>query len=521
MTLSLYYLAFAFAGFCLIWSRHRKNRPQYPPGPPAELILGHLRVMPASDQEATFREWSKTYGDVIYLHIPGRSYLVVNSLKAATELLDKRSGIYSDRMRLILYEMMGWGPTLTFLPYGKRFQKHRRLLQEYLNQKRCLSYHPLQTQLARRLLVNLSDNPNKWMKHLQRFSTALIVKIAYGRDIVSDDDPYIDISGTALDSMVSCGAAGSTPVDFMPFLRFLPSWFPGTYYAFKAREFRSAVRKMHEYPFEAVKRQLKEGTAQPSFLAYFLDQLGANSDKKEHMEDLQGSAGVIFAGGAETTYSALSHFILGMVLFPEYQRKAQQEIDRVVGTNRLPELSDRKSLPYVEAILQEVLRWNTVVPSGVPHRSITDDVYNGMFIPKGTVVIANAYAILRDETMYTDPDSFNPDRYLPKPEGNGEPYPIGQFGFGRRICPGKHLAYVSLWVVMCSILATLDIGRELDDNGNEIIPEGELVIGTTSHPKMFPCSIKPRNQTSESMIRQAQLWDDGGALSSSMNQNDH
>ncbi|KAF9002123.1 cytochrome P450 [Cyathus striatus] len=508
MASSLYYLALAFIGFYLIWARLRKNRLQYPPGPPAEPILGHLRVMPTTEQEATFREWSKTYGDVIYLHIPGRSYLVVNSLKAATELLEKRSGIYSDRMKLILYEMMGWVPTLTFLPYGKRFQTHRRLLQEYLHQKQCLSYQPLQTQHARRLLVNLSDNPNKCMKHLQRFSTALIVKIAYGKDIISDDDPYLEISDAAIDSLVSCGSPGSTLVDLMPFLRFLPSWFPGTYYASKAREFRSAVRKMHEYPFEVTKRQLKEGTAKPSFLSHFLDQLQGNYDDKQHMEDLQGSAGVIFAGGAETTYSALSHFILDMVLFPESQRKAQQEIDRVVGKNRLPEPSDRSSLPYVEAIMQEVLRWNTVAPSGVPHRSISDDVYNGMFIPKGTVVIANAYAILRDESIYTNPDSFNPGRYLAKPEGNEEPYPIGHFGFGRRICPGLHFADASLWIAICSILATLDIGRALDDKGNEIIPTVELVTGITSHPKQFPYSIKPRDQTREGMIRQAQLWDD-------------
>ncbi|KAF8977340.1 cytochrome P450 [Cyathus striatus] len=506
MASSLYYFALAFVGICVIWARLRRNWPQYPPGPPAEPILGHLRVMPTTIQEATFREWSKTYGDVIYLHIPGRSYLVVNTLKAATELLDKRSGVYSDRMNIMF--RMGWFPIVTFLPYGKQFQRHRRILQEYLHQKQCLSYHPLQTQYARRLLVNLSDDPNKCIKHLQMFAAALIVKVTYGRDIRSDDDPYLKFSDEALDSLVFCGSPGSTPIDFMPFLRFLPSWFPGTYYAFKAREFYSVARNMQEYPFEVVKRQLKEGTAQPSFLSHFLDKLQGNYNNKEHMEDLQGCASGMFAGGAETTYSALSHFILEMVLFPEFQRKGQQEIDRVIGRSRLPELSDRSSLPYVEAIVQEVLRWNTVVPSGIPHRTIADDVYNGMFIPKGTVVIANAYAILRDESIYTNPDSFNPSRYLPKPDGNGEPYPIGHFGFGRRICPGQYFADASLWIAVCSILATLDIGRALDNEGTEIIPEVKLDIGLTSHPQPFACSIKPRDQTSESMIRQAQLWDE-------------
>ncbi|KAF9002125.1 cytochrome P450 [Cyathus striatus] len=415
----------------------------------------------------------------MYLRIPGRSFLILNSLDAAIEFLDKRSGIHSDRMRLILYEMMGWFPTLTFLPYGKRFQKHRRLLQEYLHQKQCLSYHPLQTQQARRLLVDFLDDPQHWMNHFQIFSTSFIIKITYGIDI-SKDDPYIDISNRGLSSLTSCGPVGNTPVDFLPFLRYFPSWFPGTYYAFRARSLRSAVRGMHEYLFEAVKQQLREGIAKPSYLSHYLDQF----------------KGII-------TQSALSFFVLAMVLFPEFQKKAQQEIDRVVGKGRLPELSDRSSLPYVDAIQNEVLRWNTVLPSGVPHCSIDDDVYNGVFIPKGTVIIANSYAILRDESIYADPDSFNPSRYLPKPEGNAEPYPIGHFGFGRRLCPGQYIADASIWTAISSMLATLDIRRALDDKGNE------MYLMLNFHPKPFLCTIKPRDQSSESMIRQAQLWDDG------------
>ncbi|KAF9002155.1 cytochrome P450 [Cyathus striatus] len=499
MAWSLYFLVLAFAGFYLICgSQRRRTRLPYPPGPPAQRILGHLGIMPSSNQEVVFREWSRLYGDIIYLHIPGRSYLVLNSLKVASEILDKRSGIYSDRMKFILYEMMGWLPNIAFLPYGKKYQIHRRLLQNYLHRKRCVSYQPLQIEQTRHLLVHLLENPNNWMDHFQRFSSALMVKIAYGKDIFSGDDPYIDISAKALKSLTSCGAVGSTPIDFMPFLRYLPAWFPGTYYAFKARSFLSAVRKMHDYPFDTVKHQLV------CLVDKAPSQLQGNYEDNEHLNDLKGSSCAIFAAGVETTYSTLAHFILAMVLFPSFQKKAQQEVDQVVGRNRLPGLSDRSSLPYVEAIFQEVLRWNPAAPSGIPHRSVAEDVYNGMFIPKGTIVIANAYAILRDESIYSDPDSFNPGRYMPKPEGNAEPYPVGHFGFGRRACLGRHLADVSLWIVISSILATLDIGPELDDEGKEIMPVVELVVGLASHPKHFVCSIKPRDQISESIIRQAQ-----------------
>ncbi|KAF8989158.1 cytochrome P450 [Cyathus striatus] len=506
MALSIYHLALAIVGVCLLWSRRRRIRAPYPPGPPADPIIGHLRVLPSSNQAVVFREMSKIYGNIMYFRIPGRSYLVLNSLKTATELLDQRSGIYSDRMRLALFDIMGWRATLTLLPYGKRFQKHRRLLQEYLHEKQCLSYQPLQTQHAHHLLAHLMDHPGDWMKHIERFAAALVIKIVYGMDL-ADNDPYLDITEKALISATSCGAAGGTPIDFIPLLRYLPSWFPGTYYAFKARSFRTAIRKMHEYPFEFVQRQMKEGTAQPSFLSFHLDQLHGVIPDEEHVEDLQGSAGAMFSGGADTTAAAISLFIFAMVLFPDVQEKAQQEIDDVVGKDRLPEMGDRASLPYIDAVLHEVLRWNTVLPNGIPHRSTEDDIYNGMYIPKGTVVIANAYAILRDETIYSDPDSFNPSRYLPKPEGKAEPYSTSHFGFGRRICPGQYLADASLYIVIVSILATLNIGRVKDENGAEIVPELELMTGVTSHPKPFPCTIKPRDKKSESMIRQAQLWD--------------
>lgn len=78
-------------------------------------------------------------------------------------------------------------------------------------------------------------------------------------------------------------------------------------------------------------------------------------------------------------------------------------------------------------------RWNLVVPLGIPHVNNKDDEYKGYFIPKGSLVIANGYAIHRDEKVYQNPHLFNPDRFIPKEQGGrGEPIPIAHFGFGRR-----------------------------------------------------------------------------------------
>ena len=157
--------------------------------------------------------------------------------------------------------------------------------------------------------------------------------------------------------------------------------------------------------------------------------------------------------------------LLVLLLHPEVQRKAQSEIDRVTQGNRLPTFEDRAALPYVECVVKECMRWHPVVPLGalnrlvrtfalltrslaVPHRVMQDDIYNGMYIPKGSTVIANCRlaftsaikcirlivfgcrAISRDESVYKDPDVFHPERFI---GDNAEPVLTGPvFGYGRR-----------------------------------------------------------------------------------------
>lgn len=151
------------------------------------------------------------------------------------------------------------------------------------------------------------------------------------------------------------------------------------------------------------------------------------------MNDIKGAAGAIFIAGANTTWSTIIICILNLIMNPEVLKKAQAEIDAVVGLNRLPDFEDRSNLRYTDYIVEEAFRWAPLSPVGVPHRSLEDDVYNGMFIPKGSIIYANARAMCYDETRYKNPSQFNPERFMPKEEGGaGEPFSLGPFGFGRR-----------------------------------------------------------------------------------------
>ncbi|KAL0945486.1 hypothetical protein HGRIS_000972 [Hohenbuehelia grisea] len=477
--------------FILYHTQKARSNPPLPPGPPADPIIGHLRILPEANQHLVFHEWCKRYGNIIYLHCLGRSIIVLNDLESAVELLEKRSNNYSDRPKFRYFELLGWKASVTFMQYGRRFRKHRRLLNEAFNSDICETYRPMQRDLAHGLAQRLMERPEEFDSILNWYSVAIVMRITYGRHVASNDDMYVEMARDASALFANAGPPGGNPIDLFPFLQHLPSWFPGTYYANFARKWSHIVHKLHDYPYDAVKRQVADGTAESSYISTNLERGMERDLSDEEAEDIKATAASIYAAGHETTWATALWFVLAMVLYPECQRKAQAEIDAVVG-DRMPDYADRPALPYVECLIQEVFRWQPVVPLGIPHRAMKDDVYNGMFIPEGSIVLANATGMSRDENIYKDPDRFIPLRFRPQPEGNSEPHPEATFGFGRRICPGRHLAVGSVYMAVVTILATLDISRKLDDNGKEIIPVVECQTGLGSHPKPFDCVISTR-----------------------------
>ncbi|CAE6417961.1 unnamed protein product, partial [Rhizoctonia solani] len=135
-------------------------------------------------------------------------------------------------------------------------------------------------------------------------------------------------------------------------------------------------------------------------------------------------------------------------------------------------MADRELMPYIRCIIQEVLRWQPPLPLGVPHATAADDEYRGYFIPKGSIVMANSWAMSRDESMYKSPESFDPERFV----GADTPS-THAFGFGRRSCPGNHYAEASLFILIASILAVFDIKPKINPvTGHEEMPEGKVAV---------------------------------------------
>ncbi|ETW80201.1 cytochrome P450 monooxygenase 84 [Heterobasidion irregulare TC 32-1] len=148
---------------------------------------------------------------------------------------------------------------------------------------------------------------------------------------------------------------------------------------------------MRDIPFEYVKKQMAKGFVKPLFTPYLLEHFDKKSFDEEAKEYyIKSIAGTAYPASSATMASGLNTLILMLVMFPDVQERAHAEIDRVIGSDRLPEFSDEGHMPYIAAIVKEVLRWAAFVPFAVPHSTAADDMYKGYFIPKGTFVIGNS-----------------------------------------------------------------------------------------------------------------------------------
>ncbi|KAH9938482.1 cytochrome P450 [Fomitopsis serialis] len=453
--------------------------------------------MPKSHEWQTFAKWGEKWGDIMSVTLLDQPMVVLNSSHIAVDMLDKKSAIYSDRPTFpVCGQVIGWDRTLVFLHYGPVWRETRRLFSQTIGTRVSLMhlYDHLERE-GNRFLARLMVQPETLFQQVRGFTGASILSIAYGYNVEREDDELVRLVDKAVEEFSLASAPGAYFADALPTLTRVPAWFPGAGWKRRALAWRRDLEAMCDLPFNYTKQQMAS-KALPSFVAMNLDP--AADSGREFL--VKSAAASLYSAGADTTVSAICSFFLAMMCFPDAQKKAQAEIDRVVGNDRLPRLTDRDELPYVRALTWEVLRWQPIAPLGVPHYLTEDDTHEGYFLPKGTIVIANIWRMLRDSSRYPNPDVFNPDRFLPSNDAEPEYDPRHiVFGFGRRVCPGSQLAETSLFLICALSLAVFDITKPIVD-GTVVEPSLEYTTGTISHPVPFECSVKPRSVKASTLV---------------------
>ncbi|KAL4072597.1 cytochrome P450 [Scleroderma yunnanense] len=482
-------IAAGIAGVILVglWlaTRKKNGRLPYPPGPKGLPVIGNALDLNMKEPHVTYAKWAEQYGDIVYSRIFNQDFVIINSTKIARHLADQRSMVYSDRPQSPLYKLFGIDQMTFLMKYCDEWRMHRKLFHLSLKADVVDQYQELYLRNTSLLLANLQRSPSKFREHLHLYTGSISLELIYGRRIEGKNDPIITLA-TELGDILSKETTPERSGLLMafPLLQYFPAWFPGFGFKYDAKISRKTVRTLAELPYCMAKQQMESGIL-PQCLVYdFL----TNSASLEEKSAKDAASGVYLAS-AESTAAILEMLILVMVLFPDVQEKAHAELDAVIGKGIIPTFNDRERLPYLQAVIYELMRWNPVFPLGVPHMTSTSDIYEGYYIPKGCIVIFNIWAMTRG---HSDPKFFDPTRHLtpdgkilPQARQNNGVY----FGFGRRVCPGRFFAENGLWAAIAMMLSSFTFERAKDANGNYIDIEPKFEHGQASHPSPFECSI--------------------------------
>ncbi|KAI0659605.1 CyP450 monooxygenase [Cubamyces menziesii] len=495
-------IVLASIAYALIRSRGRRSALPLPPGPLRLPLIGNALDIPQERPWLAFRDLSMRYGDVVALHALGQTVVVLSSVSAAEDLFDKRSAIYSDRQDSVLAELTGWTWNLAFKRYGDDWRRVRRLFWQHFQPSAVGQFKLVQQREAHDLLRRLLDDQHDIDSTIKLSLSKTILTSVHGLPGSHVTRHYVDILNASESGIAEAFTPSAYLVEFFPWLQYIAAWMPGTHWQQKLVGWRTQAAAICEDPYQAAKEAIARGESEPSMITELMEKM---SDGEVDEKTVKETTAVAFGAGTDTTAATLVAFICAMILHPEVQKRAHAELDRVVGPGRLPEHTDRAALPYVDALVKEMIRWHNVGPLGVAHRCMEEDVYRGWRIPKGAIVMPNAWAILHDPEVFPDPEMLRPERFLTadgKPKSDILDPASVAFGFGRRICPGRHFATDALFINIASLLHVFDIQHALDAHGDPFPVEAKMTTNAfLSYLEDFKFSIRPRSPSAEALIR--------------------
>ncbi|KAG1890766.1 cytochrome P450 [Suillus subluteus] len=469
----------------IICAYPRKSR--LPPSPPTWRLRGHF--LPPLNASLTVARWIDEYGPLVTIRSGIQTIVIIGRYKAAVDIMEKQGKMLADRPRLAAGEILTRGLDIVLAHAGDRFRRMRRFviaiiaLHTHLQPKLAEAYQPLQMSQAKHVIVNILNDPHNFQNHVAAYAATTIMKVTYGKTTpTSATDPQIVEARQLTKTFRTILRHGNYLVDSIPWLKYLPWYAPELKHQFEK------TRRLYTDQLNRVKLHMQSNEdIGPSFAKHNLENGHLYGLTEIEMAYL---AGVLFGAATDTTSVAICTVLMAAAHFPEEQAKVQAELDAVIGRERAPTFSDKPSLPRLVAFISEALRWRPLAPEGVPHRTTEDENY---CIPAGTTVIGNHWAISRDPEVYPEPDAFKPQRWIDD-QGRLRDLSFFVFGFGRRVCPGQHVANRSVFInsllILWAFQLSLDPTKPQDDMGftSVMIPN-------------VPCTIEFQTRVPEVELR--------------------
>ncbi|KAK3938547.1 hypothetical protein QBC46DRAFT_451088 [Diplogelasinospora grovesii] len=496
-------------------------RSRMPPGPFPLPIIGNTFSLPNNKPWIYFEELSKKFKTPLITFWIGRNPTVwINDAWCAHEIFEKKAQIYASRPRMVVFGELGTGQdnlvTMRIRNTAERdhWRIHRKLMHLGVGVQAVRGYRDVQNNESKVVALDFLREPNEYVKHLERYATSVVSIIAFGRRVASYNDPII----TEVIALMQLAADLNVPgksfpmlLETFPFLARFPRWMPW-FRGLGTRNQKGGHYFFHTLAEEAVEQySTKTPSEQASMPTPYVQTLFNEAEKYNlPAGELSALTGNLFGAGSDTSSSTLITFVLACCAFPEAMKKAQAELDKIVGPHRSPDWDDQATLAYVNAFVKEVLRWRSVaIIGGQPHSPTQDDSYNGWLIPAGSWVQGNVWAIHHNDREFPDPDRFLPERYIDGSE-HQRPFPGDRgymtFGWGRRVCSGQALAEQGVWITIARLLWAFDIQKARDAQGKEIpVDIFAFTNGLNMRPQPFKCSITPRTPgIKETIVREGE-----------------
>ncbi|KAI9036934.1 cytochrome P450 [Aspergillus affinis] len=482
-------------------------------------LIGDLHNSPIERPLANWDSWAKQNGPIAVPKLFGIIPIVVlNSYEAVTELFSRRSQWYSNRPASVSMEMItgadpGQSRFTLMHDYDDHLKLHHRILSPSLGAPAASKYQPLMELEAKQLLFDLSNAIRKTpvistdiiYPLLERTQSSVILALHYGMRIPHFEEPILHEVIDAQTQVTHLAANPGLP-DIIPPLRHLPAFLS---------PWKRAADKLFAAQVDLYMRLFRHGR----------DSAGWNATKQaistaeKHAPagspvqdlDLAFTLATSIQGGMETSPRQLLWLFVAGLHQPSFMARAHAVLDEVVGRDRLPRFSDRSQLTYIDAVTHELFRWRPISPGSIPRRAEQADEFKGVKIGKGVTVMANAWAISRDEKVFDpalgDLQDFTPERWLRQDSAGAEAklrtdLPLPVFGQGRRICQGKRVATDGTFMQVANLLWAFDV--ELVD-GEAVDPWEMVVVGFMTMPKELKFKLKPRGDWVLDVIQRE--WD--------------
>ncbi|PRQ27788.1 putative oxidoreductase [Rosa chinensis] len=497
METSTYSYILLFIIFLFLKSYLQKIKKRLPPSPSPSLpIIGHLYLF-KKPLHRTLAKLTDKYGPILYLQFGSRPVVVVSSPSAVEECFTKNDVTFANRPKLLAGKHFGCNYTaIVWASYGPHWRNLRRIASlELLSSSRLQMFHGIRADEVRSLICKLFRGYNGGeLRSLDMKSTffeltlnvlmrVIAGKRYYGEDIAGSSEAK-SFEQIVKETFQLSGA--NNIGDFLPVLKYLGSGGLEK----KMLKLQEKRDKFMQYLIEE-HRKVQSGSVSEQKSQTMVDVLlSLQATEPEYYTDkiIRGIMQNMLTAGTDTTAGTMEWALSLLLNNPEALAKAQTEIDNKIGQSRLIEESDLSNLPYLHCIINETLRMYPAAALLPPHESSEDCTVGGFNVPRGTMLLVNAWAIHHDPKLWEEPEQFKPERFQ-NAQKERDVFMYLPFGTGRRGCPGEGLANRMVGLALGSVIQCFEWER----SGEEMVDmtEGTGVSMPKAHPLLAKCRPRP------------------------------